>query len=276
MVAQRCGQTTAVREAHRGETYEIWRSGSRKCCKSARTERDQLSGRKSAAIQAVFPQTPKGKKWQHHPAWEVLTSKTGAIHRARPTLTRPAAIGRWRMLGWATPAALLARCLPRTGRETVELQTPAGFWFTAGTAGCQPGRTVHASIAGYIRPWARYSMVAAVSRRASLLRSVALREGSAASGYTWRPWWVKAWAARGSCQGSVIRSTGAPGWFFWSQAAVRVAFSQVVQAQASPATSSGFPCGINKDDGGGSRSIRASEGAASAWELQAVASWINP
>jgi hypothetical protein len=47
----------AVREAQRGKTYEIGRSGRLKCCTSARTERDQLSGGKSAAIQAVFPQT---------------------------------------------------------------------------------------------------------------------------------------------------------------------------------------------------------------------------
>jgi len=46
---------------------------------------------------------------------------------------------------------------------------------------------------------------------------------------------VKAWLARGSCQGSVISSTGAPGWCWRSQAAVRVAFSQVVRAQESPA-----------------------------------------
>jgi hypothetical protein len=57
--AQRCANEAASRKPQRGKTPEIGRSESLKRCKSARTERNQLSGGKNAAMQSVFPQTPK-------------------------------------------------------------------------------------------------------------------------------------------------------------------------------------------------------------------------
>lgn len=92
-----------------------------------------------------------------------------------------------------------------------------------------------------INPFSRYSAVAADSRNTRRLRSWALSWDSAARGCTCRPWRVKAWLARGSCQGSVISRTGAPEWCWPSQAAVRVAFSLVVRAEESPAMRVGAP-----------------------------------
>jgi hypothetical protein len=60
VVAQRCGQRTALQEAPTGKTAEIGRSKPLKPWQQARTERDQLSGGENAPSQAVFPQTPKG------------------------------------------------------------------------------------------------------------------------------------------------------------------------------------------------------------------------
>jgi hypothetical protein len=47
------------RPLQQGKTPEIGRSEALTCCKPARPEHDQLSGGKSAAGQAVFPQTLK-------------------------------------------------------------------------------------------------------------------------------------------------------------------------------------------------------------------------
>jgi len=57
VVAQRCGQRTALQEAPTGKTAEIGRSKPLKPWQQARTERDQLSGGENAPSQAVFPQT---------------------------------------------------------------------------------------------------------------------------------------------------------------------------------------------------------------------------
>jgi len=59
VVAQRCGQATAVRQAKQGRTPEIWRSEPLNQRNPARTASNQIARGRNAAFLTVFPQTLK-------------------------------------------------------------------------------------------------------------------------------------------------------------------------------------------------------------------------